>query len=74
MLIRTAARNIANPTMPEMIPPTKGMYPNIVVIGEKNNTMPSTMQINDRIRITLVKHSDFYTDFSKINSLVKFYS
>jgi hypothetical protein len=39
------------------------MYPSIVVIGEKNRTIPITMQIKDKILITFVKHSDFYTAF-----------
>jgi hypothetical protein len=39
----TAPINIANPTIPLINPPTKGMYPRIVVIGEKNRQIPMTI-------------------------------
>lgn len=32
-----------NPTVPFRIPPTKGIKPNIVVIGEKNRQIPITI-------------------------------
>lgn len=41
----TAAKNIANPTTPLRKPPKSGIYPRIVVIGEKNAQIESTMSI-----------------------------
>jgi hypothetical protein len=43
MQMISAARKIAKPTIPEISPPTKGMYPRMVVIGEKNRQIPMTI-------------------------------
>ena len=36
---------IANQAIPEINPPTKGMYPNISTIGEKKRQMPKTIEM-----------------------------
>lgn len=38
-----APTKIAHPTTVESSPPTKGMYPKIVVIGEKKRNIPKTI-------------------------------
>lgn len=74
MLIKNAASRIAKPRMPEMIPPTKGINPIKLTIGEKKRYMPKTMQRNDKILMHLVKYSDFSMAFWKIAYLYIFYS
>ena len=71
--IKNAANRIANPKIPEMIPPTRGIKPNNSTIGEKNRYIPSTMQRNESILKVLVKHSDFYIALSKTSCLERRY-
>lgn len=59
MAIKNAANRMANPKIPEMIPPTKGIQPINSTMGEKNRQIPSTMHRNESILKVLVKHSDF---------------
>ena len=40
----SAAKNIAKPTTPFKKPPSKGIYPRIVVIGEKNEQIDRTIK------------------------------
>lgn len=40
----SAAKNIAKPTTPFKKPPSKGIYPRIVVIGEKNEQIEKTIK------------------------------
>lgn len=74
MAIMIAPTNIKNPTVPFNIPPIRGKYPSILVIGEKNNTIPNTIIIKATILIIIVKILDFLIEFSIICSLVANYS
>ena len=43
MQIKIAPKKMANPATPDRNPPTRGMYPSRVVIGEKNRQIPATI-------------------------------
>lgn len=60
---------MAKPMTPDINPPTRGMYPISVVIGEKNKHIPSTMSKNDAILTPRVKHSDLAIAALNISSL-----
>jgi hypothetical protein len=57
--ISTAAKNMAKPNIPETNPPTRGIYPSIVVIGEKNKQIPATIKAYASILTIKVKKDDF---------------
>ncbi len=69
-----AATKMINPTVPLRMPPTKGMKPKIVVIGEKNIQIPITIIKYERTRKTQVNILDFYTAFLTISDLLMIYS
>lgn len=74
MQTRTAAKNITKPTVPFRMPPTKGIKPKIVVIGEKNMQIPDTIKMKEPILMSRVQSFDFSTAFSTIWLLVRVYS
>lgn len=65
-----AAKNITKPTVPLSSPPTSGMNPNIVVMGEKNIHMPITIMKYATTRITHVIMFDLDTANYIISDLV----
>ncbi len=65
-----AAAKIMKPTVPLRIPPTKGIKPKIVVIGEKNQQIPKTIKKYDKTRMIRVIIFDFLTALSTISFLL----
>ncbi len=67
MQIINAARKMMNPTVPFRIPPTKGIKPRIVVMGDKNKQIPATIMTYDKILIAQVIIFDLDTALSIIS-------
>ena len=63
----TAAIKIMIPTVPLRIPPTRGIYPNKMVMGEKNIQIPATMRIKDNTLTAQVRHFTFHNSCSIIS-------